>query len=408
MLFAALSLFLLGGFISAQNTNSPYSRYGFGSLEKPVLGKGRAMGGIGYGLRENGIINPSNPASYSAVDTLNFLFDFGVSASYSNFGENGSHQGNPNGSFDYLAMKIALKRNWGLALGLMPYSSVGYSFGDDYQMKDMDNKTITYNKSYGGDGGLNALFAGSSILIGKNLSLGINYKYIFGSITRYSSISSSYSNFTSQYFSDNWYFNASSFDLGAQYQFKFGKKSKATIGAVFTRESPFNRAQVYSYSIAKDTVESTTNYSFDLPNTLGFGATYTYDNRLTVGLDYQKQVWSKSSYFNVKDSLTDNSRISFGVEYLPSLFTKSIWQALKYRFGVQYTDSYINFPDGNLKNVGVTLGLGIPLMGQKSNLNVGFEAGKMIVPNTSYISENYYKLSLNVAFNELWFFKRKL
>jgi hypothetical protein len=407
-LFAALSLFLFLGYVSAQNTNSPYSRYGLGSLENQVFGKSRAMGGIGYGLRDKRSINPSNPASFSAVDTLNFVLDFGLSASYYSFEESGYHQGNPNGSFDYIAMKIPLRRNWGLAIGLMPYSNVGYSFGDDYEMKDMNDKTIKYNKSYGGSGGLNTLFLGTAVTIGDNLSLGINYKYIFGSISHYSSISSSYANFNSQYSSENWYLQASSFDLGLQYEYKLGKKSSAMIGVVFTNESPFHREQIYNYTIAKDTVENTTYSTFSLPNTLGVGVAYTYDNRLTVGLDYQRQAWSKSSYFGVKDTLTDNSRISFGLEYLPSLITKNYWQAVKYRCGVQYTDSYINFPDGNLKNIGLTLGIGLPLKAQKSNLNISFEAGKTIVPNTSFVSQNYYKLSFDVAFNELWFFKRKL
>jgi len=407
-LFAALSLFLFLGNLSAQNTNSPYSRYGFGTLENQVMGKSRAMGGIGYGLREKGIINPLNPASYSAVDTMNLLFDFGLSASYYNFVEDGSSQGNPNAELDYLGIKIALKPNWGLVLGLVPYSNVGYSFGDSYTTRDMDNKKITYNKSYGGTGGLNTLFLGSSAKVTDNLSLGFNFKYIFGEITNYSSISSTYSNFSSQYFSQYWYLNALSLDLGAQYEIKFDKKHKATIGAVFTRKSSFSRGEVYEYTIGKDTTDNTTKYKFGLPNTLGAGFTYTYDNRLTVGMDYQMQAWSKSPYFNKKDSLSDNTRISFGLEYLPSLITTNYFHAIRYRFGMQYADSYINFPDGNIKSLGVTFGFGFPLKGQKSNLNISFEAGKLIVPNSSYINENYYKIALDVAFNELWFFKQKL
>lgn len=407
-LFATLSLFLILGNLSAQNTNSPYSRYGFGTLENQVMGKSRAMGGIGYGLRENGIINPLNPASYSAVDTMNLLLDFGVSASYYNFRENGSSQGDPNAELDYIGMKIALKPNWGLAFGLLPYSKVGYSFGDSYTTRDMDNKKITYDKSYSGTGGLNTLFLGSSTMVDNNLSLGVNVKYIFGEIAHTTSISSTYSNFSSQYFSQNWYLHALSLDLGAQYEIKLGKKRKATIGAVFTRKSSFSRGEVYEYTIAKDTADNTTKYTFGLPNTIGVGFTYTYDNRLTVGVDYQMQAWSKASYFNKKDSLSDNTKISFGLEYLPSLITTNYFQAIKYRFGMKYEDSYIKLPDGNIKSLGITLGLGLPLKGQKSKLNLSFEAGKLIVPNSSYISENYYKLALDVAFNELWFVKRKL
>jgi len=162
-LFAALSLFLLLSNVSAQNTNSVYSRYGYGILDNPALGKSRAMGGIGYGLRDNGSINMLNPASYSAVDTMNFVFDFGVSSSYSRFEENGQKQSNPNGKFDYVAMKIPLKKYWGATLGLVPYSNVGYSFSSDETTSTGD---VNYTKTYQGSGGLNAVFLGTGISLG--------------------------------------------------------------------------------------------------------------------------------------------------------------------------------------------------------------------------------------------------
>lgn len=406
-ILSALSLMLFLSCLSAQNTNSPYSRYGFGALENGALGKSRAMGGIGYGLREKGLINPLNPASYSSVDTLNFIFDFGVSASYYSFKENGIHQVNPNGKLDFIAMKIPLKRYWGLALGLMPYSNVGYSFSETATTPVGEvESTITHT----GTGGLNTLFLGTGISLGKNLSLGANLKYVFGSISYSGSVIYTDTDIKSYYPSENWYLGAPSLDLGVQYQNNFGKKGKVVLGASFTNASKFTLNDVYYVKLtpAVDTIEVTTQKAFDLPTTLGLGASYTYDNRFTIGLDYQTQSWSKSNFFGKSDTLTNNTRVALGMEYLPSLIASHYFQAVKYRFGVQYTDSYIKFDDGNLKNLGVTLGFGLPLRGQKSVLNIAFEAGKMITPKASYLSENYYKVSLDVAFNELWFFKRKL
>ena len=57
-----------------RNTYSPYSRYAYGLLHEPVMGQSVAMGGASYGLRSASYINPMNPASYSAIDTLTFLF----------------------------------------------------------------------------------------------------------------------------------------------------------------------------------------------------------------------------------------------------------------------------------------------------------------------------------------------
>ena len=69
------------------STNSPYTRYGFGQLSDQNFGNSVAMGGISYGLRNGLQVNASNPASYSAVDSLTFIFDFGMSLQNANFKE---------------------------------------------------------------------------------------------------------------------------------------------------------------------------------------------------------------------------------------------------------------------------------------------------------------------------------
>ncbi|MCC8144260.1 MAG: hypothetical protein LIO97_10510 [Tannerellaceae bacterium] len=70
------------------NTNSPYTRFGYGELANRSLGAGRAMGGVGFGLRSAKQINPLNPASYSAIDSLTFLFDVGVIGQFSWYSDN--------------------------------------------------------------------------------------------------------------------------------------------------------------------------------------------------------------------------------------------------------------------------------------------------------------------------------
>ena len=37
--------------MAQNNTNSPYTRFGYGDLGERSFGAGRAMGGVGYGLR---------------------------------------------------------------------------------------------------------------------------------------------------------------------------------------------------------------------------------------------------------------------------------------------------------------------------------------------------------------------
>ena len=72
---------------SSPNTNSPYTRYGWGLLSGQTMGDNTAMGGIAYGLRNGSQINTANPASYTAIDSLTFLFDGGLSFQNTNLSD---------------------------------------------------------------------------------------------------------------------------------------------------------------------------------------------------------------------------------------------------------------------------------------------------------------------------------
>ena len=72
--------------LSAQNlTSSPYSRDAYGDLNENVPTAYRGLGGVGFGMRNNKAINPSQPASYTSCDTLTFMMDVAASASWSRY-----------------------------------------------------------------------------------------------------------------------------------------------------------------------------------------------------------------------------------------------------------------------------------------------------------------------------------
>ena len=75
--------------MAQNNTNSPYTLYGFGDISDNHSGEQRAMGGVAIGSRSRTSINTANPASYSVVDSMTFMFDMGVSALGSPFTNNG-------------------------------------------------------------------------------------------------------------------------------------------------------------------------------------------------------------------------------------------------------------------------------------------------------------------------------
>ena len=122
-----LGILLCGALpMMAQNsTNSPYTRFGYGMQADRSFAAGRAMGGIGYGLRSARQINPMNPASYTGMDSLTFLFDGGISAQMSWFNDGTHRQRDLNGGFNYAAMQFPLHRRLAVSIGLLPFSLYG-------------------------------------------------------------------------------------------------------------------------------------------------------------------------------------------------------------------------------------------------------------------------------------------
>ena len=73
--------------MAQSGTNSPYSQYGLGTQSDQTAGFNRGMNGLGLGFREHNQVNFINPASYSSVDSITFIFDVGFSGQITNFKE---------------------------------------------------------------------------------------------------------------------------------------------------------------------------------------------------------------------------------------------------------------------------------------------------------------------------------
>ena len=174
-IWALLLMMVTGTAIAQNNTNSPYTRYGYGDLSDQSFGNSKAMGGIAFGLRDGAQINPTNPASYTAIDSLTFLFEGGVSLQNMNISGGGLKLNAKNASFDYLAMQFRLAPWMAMSVGLLPYSNVGYTVSDS-QTTDND---LTYSRSFTGNGGLHQLYVGAGVKVLKNLSVGVNASYFW-------------------------------------------------------------------------------------------------------------------------------------------------------------------------------------------------------------------------------------
>ena len=417
----ALVLCLISGIVVAQNnTNSPYSRYGYGQLAEQGASNSRAMGGVAYGLRDKAHTNFANPASYTAVDSLTFIFEGGMSLQNTNFDNGFTKINAKNTSLDYLSMHFRIGTRFGMSLGLLPYANVGYDMENVTRNNEDNEKTTVTN--YFGEGGLHQAYAGLAYKINRKFSIGVNISYLWGDV-EHSMMH------TFPYFTDangvmkreHVGINSVKFDIGAQYSYQFGKKHFATFGAVFSpgynltntsyiQEIEGSSSEILSGNTSGLSVNETDlDVKTGIPMTIGGGVAYVYDGRLTVGLDVTYQQWSKVSFMGNKDAFVDRTKIAVGAEYLPDPIGSSILKRIKYRAGAYYNNPYYKL-DGvrASKEWGVSAGLSIPLLRSRSYFNISAQYARVNGQTTNFINENQLRVNIGVTFNERWFYKTRV
>ena len=138
---------LKGQWIDALGSYSPYSMFGVGKIAYEGSAYNNAMGGIGIGMRDNGVINLTNPASITARDTLSFMFDFGVNQKNSYFNDGMNKAAYNVFNMQNVAFTFPIYKTSAIVVGISPFSDVGYKFQstetDNDIVADMETSSIS-------------------------------------------------------------------------------------------------------------------------------------------------------------------------------------------------------------------------------------------------------------------------
>ncbi len=421
LLFIILTIFT-SLFAQAENgINSPYSRFGMGILSDQNLGVNRQMGGLGYALRDKSYINLLNPAAVSSADSTTMIFESGFSIQNGNFKEGDTKINAKNASFDYLAMGFRLKKNLGMAFGILPFSNVGYSFSSNETILDKEDTNNSFSSiyKYNGNGGLTQPFVTIGWGITDNFSMGVMASYLYGDISH--NVSNEFTNNNISNRTRQYSLSVSSYkaDFGLQYSKKISDKHSYTFGAVYSLGHDLDAE---ARLIERKTTGGVAEYSdtisyanaFKLPHTFGAGFTYTYKENWTFGADYTFQKWGESSFFG-DNTGCDRSKISLGIEYNPNKISRNVLKRTRYRAGVYYAEPYTQFNGKKgCEEYGVSAGFSLPMTStnnmnnNRSILNVSGQFVRINPKTEGMITETYLRLNIGVTFNEFWFFKSKV
>lgn len=395
------------------DVNTPYSMYGYGIMGDRATSMQRQMGGVGYAMQSGRQINVMNPASYASIDSLTFLWDMGANMNMRWSKDSSGSDHGFGGGLDYVTMEFPLSKFMGMSVGMVPYSQVGYSFGNDI------NYGVRQNQ---GNGGITEAYAGISGKVG-GFSVGVNVSYDFGTIQN--DVYATPTAATQSLFEQVMQIRDWNIVAGIQYKLPLNKYNALTLGATYSPKKSFHgntwvTLQDLTSDSSPDTIAtSTLKGKYYSPQTIGVGLSYTHEkvHRILVEADFTWQQWSKAPFSSLEDGagqvvfdgmrFTDRKKIAVGGEYTHNIRGNYL-ERMPFRLGGFYTSDYLTISGNTMKEYGISLGTGFIAPHGKTMINFGLEWRHRQTSPVSLLTENYFNIMVGVNFNEVWFFKRKI
>ena len=432
LLFASLSA------VAQSGTSSPYSIAGIGELKYGGFNQHKGMGTTSIAQRSKNSFSALNPASYANLGFT--ILDVGAGLSLGKLTtENSDPSFTRAGNFNYFAMAfpIAAKKKMGVSFGTNQFSDVGYT------IRNNRVDTPSYYNQYGGSGGLSRVYVGYGIEVIKNLNIGFNANYIFGNVasantTIYPSSVTRFSFIDETYFA----YGGASLDFGAQYtvQQSIQKDNKDVVRLDHTIAASYQGATQligdgYRFSqtvvgtrfalgeeVPIDTILFEDNKRDTTTKPIGFTLGYTlkYGDVWTLSIEAEQNLWSGVTDSRSGNTFFDNTRLAagFSIVPLPKYGDKgNFLKKVEYRLGARYENLYYNFAGNQISEVGISFGLGLPIVKSVrtedekvaivSRINLSAEYVKRGSTANQLIQEDYFNIGIGLNLNDKWFTKRK-
>ena len=417
-------LFASASFMAQRSNSSPYSYFGVGEEFNTNTVIQNSMGGIGVAFNHYKYLNFTNPAAYANLRYT--TYGFGVLNNDLTVKTSTTSQNSTSTSITYVALAVPIGQKAGFSIGLQPFSSVGYSLNNAVLNPDGSTSEITL---YAGNGGINKIYGSFGIKLFKELSLGVEADFSFGSVEN--SIINQRDNVSlATKYNEETDIRGGALKLGAQYKKELKNNLVLDLGATVKLAQDLNvTGKDYLYSLTfnsgggespRDTLAvSNINGSYTIPIKSTFGAGIGKLDKWYAGVEYENQdaFTTNGLLANTNNAYKygNSNRFSVGGYYLPKINSiSSYWNRVTYRAGLRFentgllvdgTGTNTNFTE--IKDFGISFGLGLPLK-RLSTVNAGFEFGKRGTTANNLIQENYFNFRLSLSLSETWFVKRKI
>jgi hypothetical protein len=394
-----------------EGTASPYSYYGIGDVRFKGTVESRSMAGVAV-EQDSVHINLENPASFSNLKFTTFTI--GGTLNTVELKSDNKTATAKRTTLDYLAVGLPLGK-WGVGFGLIPYSSVGY------KIESLSGDFNATNRRYDGSGDLNRAFLGAGYKITPKFSVGADVQYNFGTIE------TSSLEFVTGIPVGTREMNTSmlsgfNFNVGAMYQTKINKKLTLYSGLNYTIENTLKSKNTrnistviynsgFDFAVLDIVGEQKSNVDLLFPGKISVSAGIGESKKWLIGgkAAYQKTAAQANSYNESSNvGYGRYGSLSLGGYYVPNYSSFSSYaKRIVYRGGLRYEKTGLVVKGESINDIGLSLGLGLPITGSLSNVNIGFELGKRGTTNSNLVEENYAKISVGFSLNDKWFQQRK-
>lgn len=397
-------------YINAQ-TGSTYSRYGIGDIEYGYSSKMLSLGGLGITQLDPSHIITTNPASWSALDRTRI--EMGIGYTGLNLSNNADSYYTSETEFKGFTFGFPVSNKYGIgvAMGLIPYSTVSYKAIKNNL--SLDPNIPDYTVTYEGKGGISKLFIGSSVDLPLGFIAGASLDYYFGNLRYFSEIAfaDNTTNLNTDYETN---LRATGFGTtvglitpNLANSFGISALSDLRVGFSVNYVNDLNTDSVLT-STSISLIDTVSNYNtkLSIPLRINGGISFEFNQTYKVNLDYSYQRWGDYKLNNQKsDNLRNAQKISAGFEYSPKrVLGMSLLEQIIWRGGLSYEQTQYQFNGTGINQFSIFGGFSFP-MGVENSIDVGLQYAIRGATDKNLLKENFVKIYLGISFGELWFLR---
>ncbi|GAB3660602.1 membrane protein [Echinicola sediminis] len=402
-IFCCSVCFLLfcGELFAQRGDGSLYSSYGLGLLEQDNYGQAARLSGSGVAARSPYFLNPINPANATSISAYTFMVDAEVDYKLMNI-QTSSEEININSTnLSLVSLWFRTSRKSALSLGIMPMSSVDYSFMEKTYFA---GSSSPFDKSISAYGNINKVFANFAYDVLPGLSLGLRPYYAFGQInheTFYDTEEVTEGMVSSFLMNDRDNYNGYGADLGLQLRLYKRNEKQLNFGLSYQLPATLKKqTSSFAYLGVRDSLlyETSQNEGIKHPGSSIKGGLAYQDSKWLLAADYAYKMFSSDW-----QDYTNSHRLSIGAEYLPDFYSFKFLEKMNFSAGLFYDTGYIKSKGTPVAAKGGSLGLGVPLHGfTRLHLSYHYEQKG----STDQLSKEVtHGISLNFNLADIWFQK---